>query len=210
MQTHFRATTIELGGNTPIGWRIQRIVAVEQIEWYGSDLCLPGPQDQGSSRKIQFQSEPLTFGIPNGSNGQLRRIIVGVELHLPATVIQALAKIPLLPKNPNSYQGNPQISSRLEDIASKDPQPPRVDGEGLGDSKLHTEIGNASAGSLWIFFLKPAGPVMLLASFLELFLQQGKKICIVSQAIQFNLVNILQYQPGVPRTGPEIGVDLFP
>jgi len=58
-----RATAVELGGDAPVAGVVARVVAVQKVKAYSSDLCLPGAQIGDPPRQLELDAKPFSGAV---------------------------------------------------------------------------------------------------------------------------------------------------
>jgi hypothetical protein len=84
-------------------------------------------------------------------------IVIGEEGFLRSVLVDHLAEIALLAKQPNADDRHAQIAGGLELIAGHVAEPARIDRQGFAQHEFHTEIRNGAQRRLQVGLLKPPG-----------------------------------------------------
>src|ERR1044071_3337503 len=84
------------------------------------------------------------------------RIVVGGARLLAAVCPDDLAEVALLIEQPYAHDRDAQVACGLELIAGDVAEPSGVDGQRLGKSEFHAEVGHASQSRRGMRLLKPA------------------------------------------------------
>src|SRR5271166_6266287 len=186
---------------------IRRVITIEEIQLYSTDLDLPGAQPDRVTRQRDLQPQPLPIRLAQWSDRQLSGIVVRIKSLLRSLPIDHLAKITLLVQQPNSDHRNAQIAGRFELIAGHIAQPARVDRQSFAQHELHAEIRDAGQGGLWILSLKPCRRLRRVMLGLEQFVDVLTKSWIGEHALNLIARNRLQHNPGVLREFPQRGIE---
>src|SRR5208337_3572614 len=123
---------------------VRAVVAVEQIQGYASDACLPCAQPDFVAGKLQLEADELSLAITHGHDRQFVGRIVGIKRSLNSIGIDRLAEIALLIEQPDADNRNAQIAAGLELVAGHVTKAARVDWQRLAQAELHAEIGDVS------------------------------------------------------------------
>ena len=155
LETQLRPAPVELARDPAMSGKVRRVITVEQIQLYSTDLDLPGTQPDRVTRQRDLQPQPLPIWLTQRSDRQLSGIVVGIKSLLRSLLIDHLAKITLLVQQPNSNHRHAQIAGCFELIAGHIAKSSRIDGERFTQHEFHAEIRDAGQGGLWILLLKP-------------------------------------------------------
>ena len=143
LETKFRSPSVKLTRDASVGGAVHGIVAVQQVKGHAADFCFPDPEPQVPAGQFHRDPQPLALTIPHRENGQLARIIVGIELHLPARGIERLPEVALLVKKADARHRDTQIAGCFEMVPGQNAQPSRIDGKGFAQTEFHTEISDS-------------------------------------------------------------------
>src|SRR5208282_304898 len=103
--------------------------AVEQVELQSADLGLPSAQPYPITGQVELQPQPLTICGSQRHDRQLAGVAIRIEGLLRAVLVDHLAEIALLIKQPHADDRNAQIAGRLELIAGDVAEATRVVGK---------------------------------------------------------------------------------
>ena len=81
-------------------------------------------------------------------DGQVGRVVVGVELHLPAVLAEHLAEETLAIEQANPGQCQATVAGRLEMVASQHAESAGVDRQAFGEPELGREVGHPGLAHL--------------------------------------------------------------
>jgi len=90
-----------------------QVIAVEQVKLYSANLGLPGAQPDRITGQVELQPQPLPVRLAQRRDGQLPRIVVGEKGLLSPVLVEHLAEIALLEKQPYSTTGTPRSLAAL-------------------------------------------------------------------------------------------------
>src|SRR5208337_3472630 len=113
-ETKLGSSAIQLAGDSTIGRRVCRIVAVEKIEANAADPRFPRAQPNPMAGKCDFEPQPFAVFIAQRSDRQLIGRVVRIELGLMAVGFDALAKVSLLIEQTDADHRHAEIARRLQ------------------------------------------------------------------------------------------------
>ena len=142
LQPGFQVAAIELAGDGAVGRQVERIVAVEQQQAHPAHPRFPDLHAQAATGQGDVHPQPGAVRAMQRRDGQLYRIVVGIERVLPALAVEHLAKVALLVEQADAHDGHAEVAGRLEVVAGQDAQAARVDGQAFVKTELGTEIGD--------------------------------------------------------------------
>ena len=155
LQPQLRAAAVQLAGDAAERGRIRRVVAVEEIEHDAADLHLPGAEPDLLARQHDRQPQQITALISHRRDGQLVRVVVGVQRFLAAVGGDHLAEVALLIQHPDADHRHPEIAGRLELIGCDVAEATRVNRQRLAEREFHAEVGHPRERRLSVGLLKP-------------------------------------------------------
>ncbi len=155
---------------------------------------------------MQVNAQPRSLGILYRHDRQTDRIIIGKGLELPGVRTQDLTKVPLLIKQSDSNDRYTQITGGFQMITGEDPQSTRINGEGLAQAELHTEVSYAGQSGRAMGPAEPPGILKVLPALFHPHAQIGLQGLIPGRFFQACLGNILKNKIGIPCQPPPFRV----
>ncbi len=115
---------------------------IEQQEARPADARQPEIDREGARGGLELDPETLAPSVEERLERHAPEVQVDVVLLLSAVLVEALREVPLAVEDRHAPDRHAQVGAALEMIAGQDPQPARVDRQGLVQAELGGEVGD--------------------------------------------------------------------
>src|SRR5271166_4223427 len=207
---NFAPGIVEFACDAAVGWAVERVVRVEQVQFDAPDQGLPHAKRNGPPGQVESDAEPRSVRALRRLDRQRTRVIEWISLVLHPGGVDDLTEIPLLIKETHADYGDPEIARRFEEVAGEDAEPSGIERQPFAEAELHAEISHTREGSGAMRGGEPARGVEIGSPSARKPLELGDERAVGGERPQPFGRDVLKDDPRVSGAAPSLCIDPFP